>query len=368
MAIDRNDYPQKIETGLWANSSHTIFLYRFSYEKKEHSGLIDTSDQVSWTKKDKVAFAKSEVIRIKNAKKENILNSNITLDNFVHAYFKLLPDTNYTKTRKSHYERYVSPYCGQKKVTELRQLHISHAIKKQEELGLLPRTIKQTLEVLSPALKKAIANRLISFNPLDGIKIKLPPSKKMVVNAVSKLNSIHEAIHKEFNDDPFYLAFFLFALQGRRKGEILTLRWEDINFNANYYVLRKTKNDEEQKIFLSDAIKENLKIFRQDEGWVFTSRITGGHIINIDKVVGRLKTRLKDTNFGIHYLRNVMVSAMAEQGLESMHLSAALGHNDPNTIKKYLTMNYLKSSEIASGVIDTIVIEEKERKKKLLTH
>jgi len=133
-------------------------------------------------------------------------------------------------------------------------------------------------------------------------------------------------------------------------------------------VLRKTKNDEEQKIFLSDAIKENLAIFRQDEGWVFTSRITGGHIINIDKVVGRLKTRLKDTNFGIHYLRNVMVSAMAEQGLESMHLSAALGHNDPNTIKKYLTMNYLKSSEIASGVIDTIVIAEKERKEKLLVH
>ena len=120
----------------------------------------------------------------------------------INAHFKLLPNTNYTKTRKSHYERYVSPYCGKKKVTELRQLHISQAIKKQEELGLLPRTIKQTLEVLSPALKKAIANRLISFNPLDGIKIKLPPSKKMVVNAVDKLNSIHEAIHKEFHDDP----------------------------------------------------------------------------------------------------------------------------------------------------------------------
>lgn len=68
-----------------------------------------------------------------------------------------------------------------------------------------------------------------------------------------------------------------------------------------------------------------------------------------------MKIRLGDPKFGVHYLRNVMVSAMAEQGLESMHLSGALGHNDPNTIKKYLTMNYLKSSEKASEVIDVIV-------------
>lgn len=102
-----------------------------------------------------------------------------------------------------------------------------------------------------------------------------------------------------------------------------------------------------------------LKEFKEESGWVFQSRRTGTHLVDIRRVTDRMKIRLGDPKFGIHYLRNVMVSAMAEQGLESMHLSGALGHNDPNTIKKYLTMNYLRSSEKASEVIDAIV-EEKQ--------
>lgn len=96
--------------------------------------------------------------------------------------------------------------------------------------------------------------------------------------------------------------------------------------------------------------------------WVFQSRRTGTHLVDIHRVTDRMKTRLNDPKFGVHYLRNVMVSAMAESRLESIHLSGALGHNDPNTIKKYLTMNYLRSSEKASDVIDIIV--EDARKKR----
>lgn len=355
MAINRNDYPVKVDTGLWADKAHCVFLYRFTYEKRESSGLIDLSDKSSWTKKDRITFAKSEFINIKYKKRDTVLNDRITLDSFMEKYFEQQPETSYTKTLMSHYERYVKPLCGMKRVVDLRQLHIRNAIKFQEEKGLSPRTIKQTLEALAPAMKSAIANRLITFNPIDGIKIKLPKTKKIVSHASVELMKIHKAIYEEFEDDPFYLALFLFALQGRRRGEILTLRWEDIDFDNSYYILRDTKNNEEQKIFLPEVIKENLSFFRSDEGWVFESRITGSHLVDIRRVTSRLKKRLNDKNFGIHYLRNVIVSAMAEQGFDSIHLSGALGHNDPNTIKKYLTMNYLKSSEMASGVIDGIV-------------
>lgn len=363
MAINRKDYPNKIETGLSANNAHTIFLYRFMYEKKEYSGLIDVSDKSAWVKKDRINEAKGILVRIKNEKKDPVLNTNITLEAYMDEYWKNQPEGQYTTIRKSHYTRYIKTYCGSKKLIDLRQEHIEEALREQEKLGLAPRTRKQTLEVLNPAMKKAIANRMIQFNPCDGIKIKLPNTKKIVVNAGSKLNSIFEAIETEFVGDPFYHALFLFALQGRRRGEIIRLRWEDIDFDVNYYVLRNTKNDEEQKIYLPERIKELLKKFRESEGWVFQSQRTGTHLVDIRRVTDRLKTRLKDPKFGIHYLRNVMVSAMAEKGLESIHLSGALGHNDPNTIKKYLTMNYLKSSEMASDVIDIIVKDARKKKK-----
>jgi len=356
MAIDRRDYSIKLESGLWSNKKHTIFLYRFTYEKKTYSGLIDLTDKISWNKKDKISTARAELIKIKNDKKDSVLSDKVTLDEFMSSFFKLRPDTNNTKTRKSHYDRYVSPICGMKRVVDIRQLHIKQSIKSQEDLGLAPRTVKQTLEALSPAFKSAIANRLISYNPLDGIVIKLPKTKKIVSEAGVELTKIYKAIYEEFGDDPFYLSLFLFALQGRRRGEILTLKWEDVSIDNSYYILRNTKNNEEQKIFLPNVIKDNLKEIPRVSEWVFTSRRTGSHLVDIRKITNKLKARLQDDKFGIHYLRNVIVSAMAEQGLESMHLSGALGHNDPNTIKKYLTMNYLKSSELASGVIDGIVL------------
>ncbi|MBE0492593.1 MAG: tyrosine-type recombinase/integrase [Sulfurospirillum sp.] len=354
MAIDRKEFMNKIKTSLWANSDYTIFYYNFRINNKRYEALLNYSE-TAWGKKDRIKVAERDLLDIQKSKKESLLDDNITLDAFMSEHFKHLLITKYTTIRKSHYNRYVSPICGKKKVVDLRQLHIKESIKYQEEQGLAPRTIKQTIEVLSPAFKSAIANRLIIFNPLDGIKIKLPKTKKIVVSASEKLKKIYKAINEEFHDDPFYYALFLFALQGRRRGEILSLRWEDVSFENNYYVLRNTKNNEEQKIFLPEITKEKLSFFRRDEGWVFLSRLTGNHLVDIRKITDRLKRRLNDKSFGIHYLRNVIVSAMAEQGFDSIHLSGALGHNNPNTITKYLTMNYLKSSEMASETINGIL-------------
>lgn len=364
MAIDKSDYPNTVENNLWANNDYTVFFYNFMFEKKRYRGLIDLRDKSAWGKKDRITFAKGELVRIKNEKRDSVFNTEITLAVYMEEYWKNVQEGKYKSTRQSHYNRYVKPHIGIKKLVDLRQKHIEDVLKKQEEVGLAPRTRKQTTEVLNPAMKKAIANRMIQYNPCDGIKIKLPNTKKIVVNAVVKLNTIFEAIETEFIGDPFYHALFLFALQGRRRGEIIRLRWEDINFDKNYYVLRNTKNDEEQKIYLPERVKTLLEIFRESEGWVFQSPRTKTHLVDIRRVTDRMKTRLGDPKFGVHYLRNVMVSAMAEQGLESMHLSGALGHNDPNTIKKYLTMNYLKSSEKASDVIDIIVEDARKKKEK----
>jgi len=354
MAIDTSNYPNKIRTNLWANKSFTVFYYNFKVDGRKYRGLIDLSDKVGWNKRDKISVAEAELIKIKLDKKDSVLNDKITLDSFIQKHYELQPDSRWKKTRLSHYKRYISPLIGKKPIVALRQLHLKEVIKTQEDKGLAPRTVKQTLEVLNPAFKAAIANRLIQFNPLDGIKVKLPKRKKIVTNASKQLMEIYKAIVAEFANEPFYQAMYLFALQGRRKGEILNLKWADVDFENNYYVLRDVKNDETQKIFLPDYIKGLLLEFRRDTEYVFTSRITGTKMVNINKTTARLKKRL-GKDFTLHYLRNVIVSAMAEQGLEAMHLSGALGHSDPNTITKYLTMNYLKGSELASELVEKIV-------------
>jgi len=352
MALKAADFPNKVKDNLWTSKEYKKFFYRFMYEQKRYTGLIDLSEKTSWGKKDRISFAESELARIKDEKKHGVLNDKITLNQFMEKHFALLPDTTWTKAKKSHYKRYIKPIIGNKAVVSIRQLHIKETIADQESKGLAIRTILQNIEILSPAFKEAIANRLIVHNPTDGIKIKRTKTKKMVSNASDELVEIYKAIMEEFSNDPFYLALYMFALQGRRKSEILNLKWDDIG--DGYYILRNTKSGEVQKIFLPEFISGELEKFKMDTEYVFTSRRTGTRIVNIEKTTEKLKNRL-GKSFSLHYLRNVIVSAMAESGLDAIYLSGALGHSDPNTITKYLTMNYLKGSELASGLIDKVV-------------
>ncbi len=263
-----------------------------------------------------------------------------------------MDDTNYKKSRKSYYDRKVKKIIGKKKAKDILPMQLQKIVNQNMKNGDSPSTAKQAIEFLSPAFKIARANRIVLHNPCEDVKISIPPSKKIVVNATDRLTSIYKAITNLYNNDPFYRAFFL-ALQGRRKGEVRQLKWENISFEYEYYFLpsKTTKNNEEQKIFLPPNVKEALLEFQQDEGWVFESPIIKGQTISDAKrQTAKLKKELGDW-FTMHYTRNVMVSAMAEQGIKAIHMSGALGHSDPNTITKYLTMKYLTGSKIASDMI-----------------
>lgn len=362
MAIDKKDYPNKVKTNLYANKDYSVFYYDFTINAKRSRGLIDLSSKKGWGKKDKIEFAEAKLIAIKSTKRDSVFDDDVSLDKYMTKYFSLLQEGKWKNNQKSFYENHIKDFLGKKKLKDIRSIHIKELIKDVENKPsprggkLSVRSVKLVVEVLSPAFNEAINNRIIDFNPTATVKIKRPVTKKIVSNATAELKRINEAIYKVFENDLFYKALFLFAMQGRRRDEIVSLKWEDIDFDNNIYILRNTKNNEEQKIFLPNDVKEILlELKGRTSIYIFSTPIKDKPIQNIKNGVNKMRVVLNNPNFGLHYLRNVIVSAMAEQGLESIYLSGALGHNDPNTIKKYLTMNYLKSSEMASNVISGIV-------------
>jgi len=351
MAINPKDYPNQIKPALKANDTFNKFYYRFTYDKKAYKGIIDYSSK-SWNKRDRIKYAEAELSKARIEAEKNI-DTDAKINDIVELYFETLKDGAYKNSRKSYYERRIKKTLGNKKAKDVLPMHIQKIINKNIKDGDSPRTAKQAIEVLSPAFNIARANRIIVHNPCLDVKITLPKAKKIVVNATQRLTDIYQAIMRLYIDNPFYRAFFLLALQGRRKGEIINLRWEDVSFEYDYYFLANTKNDEEQKVFLPPNVKNALYEFQQKSGWVFESPINkGNRISDAKRQTAKLKEELGEW-FTMHYTRNVMVSAMAEQGIDAIYMSGALGHNDPNTINKYLTMNYMKGSKIASDMIQS---------------
>ena len=254
---------------------------------------------------------------------------------------------------------------GKKKIEKIREMDIQGILNELAKQGLSPRTRKSVMEVLNPLFKFATTNKYLRDNPTLGITVKVPSQKKIVTNATDLFKKVYAGINAYYHDNPYYKALFLFGFTGRRKSEILTLKWENIDFKHLYYWIEDTKTDDQQKYQLPSYLIEPLQAIKDDrKGLVFKSPITGKKIINIDRQMRQLKKFLELDTLSMHYMRNILVSALAEQGIEAITLSGILGHKDPNTINKYLSINHHKSSQIGLNKVDDIldaeIIEEEK--------
>lgn len=66
-------------------------------------------------------------------------------------------------------------------------------------------------------------------------------------------------------------------------------------------------------------------------------------LTGIDRPMRNLKKHMGIDNLTLHYMRNILVSTLAEQGTEAVTLSGILGHKDINTINKYLSNSTMES-------------------------
>ena len=185
MAINRDDFINNIDTGLKANKEYCKFFLRFKIDKKTYYHIFDYSDK-NWDKRTRINMAKTDSLNYKQNKINNdrTVDENIILDKFANNYFETMEESNsYSKSKwknsvKSFYITYIKKEIGNKKIKDIRQMDIKNIIKILKLLELSARTQKMTLEIFNPVFKSAIANRIIIYNPCDGITISRPKQKR----------------------------------------------------------------------------------------------------------------------------------------------------------------------------------------------
>src|SRR5215469_15969089 len=90
-------------------------------------------------------------------------------------------------------------------------------------------------QVLSAALSRAVREELITRNVARLVELPAwEPSVVVPWSPMEALTFLRAAI-----DDPLYPAFVLLLLYGLRRGEVLGLRWQDIDFEAQIIHVRQ---------------------------------------------------------------------------------------------------------------------------------
>lgn len=138
---------------------------------------------------------------------------------------------NYTVKVENH----IKPAIGQYKLKALRQEIIQKFINSLSDKGLAPATIEAIYKLLHNALEIAVDNGLIVRNVSQ--RVKLP---KVVKPKINVLTLEQQRLFIEKAKEVYMGNVYIFALcTGMRLGELLGLKWNDIDFdNKELYVKR----------------------------------------------------------------------------------------------------------------------------------
>jgi len=104
------------------------------------------------------------------------------------------------------------------------------------EGGLADRTVLHHHRILRSALKQALTHRLISFNPTDAVKAPRPENKEIAAIDEAQTAVLLAAAR----ETTIYIPILLAVTTGLRRGEVLALRWKDINLDSGILTVNQT--------------------------------------------------------------------------------------------------------------------------------
>ena len=212
--------------------------------------------------------------------------------------------------------------------------------------GLSDRMVRSCHTTCRTALEKAVTEGLIRTNPAVGCK--LPPKKAremQVLTPVEILRFLTQAKEKGY-----YEMFLLELTTGMRRGEILGLKWRDLNFETGELQISrqvikvgseltvskpKTKSSVRSIILPPEMVEILAELKQTVTGeWIFPSPVNEGQPRNPCALYHRcqlIMERAGCRRVRFHDLRHTFATMAIEDGMDIKTLSAMLGHVSAKT-------------------------------------
>ena len=198
-------------------------------------------------------------------------------------------------------------------------------------------TVNRYLEALGTLFNIAISNNIAKVNPLKQIKKLKQDNYKLRFLTRDEEKALFNVLNSN-RDYLYFIPIVICALQtGMRKGEILNLKWSNIDFNNRYIELLQTKSGKSRKIPISNKLMSELLKLRTNKisEYVFTNPYTRTKYVSIHKGFGEVLKKADIKNFRFHDLRHTAATRMTEMGIDLAVVQEILGHSDVKTTMRY---------------------------------
>lgn len=264
-------------------------------------------------------------------------------------------------TTQQHYElmiyKHAIPALGKMPLKKLSQSDLQRFFNEMKQQGRLrgteekgaelsDRSVRSCYGVCRMALERAVQENLIPVNPILGCK--LPPKKGEEMKTLTQEEM--QRFLMQAKSEGFYELFLLELTTGMRRGELLALKWEDLDFTTGALQINKQVCPVHGKLAVSEPktkagnrtiilpppMLRLLSEYRKSvfSKWVFPSRIKPEQPLDPTYVRKRLHAILERADckhIRFHDLRHTFATMSLEHGMDIKTLSTIIGHASAET-------------------------------------
>ena len=293
---------------------------------------------------------------------------------------------NYVKpqirpTTQANYEakiyQHIIPELGRIPLNQLAQKDLQQFYARMKTGGRLIRTeqfgkglsdsmVRGLHAACRSALEKAVQEELIRTNPAVGCK--LPPKRGREMQVLGREELQRFLIQAQA--EGYFELFLLDLCTGLRRGELLALQWDDLDFKTGALTVNKQVYEVKgrlqvsvpktrasiRRLVLPPGVVEVLRQYRErvDSRWIFPSPVKEDMPMTPGAVRRRLQIILERAGckrIRFHDLRHTFATLSLESGMDVKTLSAMLGHvSAATTLDIYTHVTGDMQSEAAAKI------------------
>ncbi|MBP9853519.1 MAG: site-specific integrase [Candidatus Omnitrophica bacterium] len=192
-------------------------------------------------------------------------------------------------------------------------------------------TVNRELATLKTMLSKAVAWGKLSSNPAQNVKFLKEPSGRL------RFLEREEILKLLTNCNKHMKSIVILALNtGMRKGEILGLKWRDIDIKRNIITILDTKNGEKREIYMNEQVKTALiRTPKHPDSQFIFCKEDGKPRQDIRKSFFTALRKSGIKEFRFHDLRHTFASQLVMSGTDINTVRELLGHKDIRMTLRY---------------------------------
>lgn len=310
-------------------------------------------------------------------------NTNLSTSEFLELWLRFSKNRVNEKTLKQYSQivkQHIIPYLGKYLLVDLKPFLLNQFFETLSNKGLGSRTIQLVYTVFHIALNQATREDLLVRNPLD--RVNRPRHKMSVIEPLRETEVTQFLISCRGHrlEALFKIAF----TTGMRKGEILGLKWTDIDWDEKTIRIQrqlqripglgltlvhpKTSSSIRTIPIGNDTILALRRHFErqydeqqfagekwQDNGLVFPSRLGTPYDQGaLDKEFKKLLAQANLRNIRFHDIRHTTTSLLLKQGVPIKVIQAMLGHEDISTTLRVYSHVYPGMLEEAANKMNEV--------------